>query len=433
VQPLTGMEFAREESASEHRGPRADLRGSELYAYVQDLSNRPDWAAILDLEPQLRADADHWRDLWAPLLAVAARHEGRPHARRYLDEAIAAGFAQPEILEGEIEKAFGTDADWPALQSRMLANLPAPTLELTGWPQLSSALPLSLRTIAPDRLDVLLQRLPEPSASAFQTATALLHWVGTRWDHAGSAHVDWYDAVHVLDRVEAGERFACREYMIVLSQALNALGIPARSVGLLRERHDVGMGRAHSVCEAWIDDLGRWIVLDGQNAMYWVDDDGHPLGVTELVALQQAGAPAPAVVSVAGKASARAEVWWPYFCRVQPTGFMLSTQPYEIYFEGHHLNRFDELRHDPAGSWPDLLEVGLGMSDVDGCPALQPVTRHPYATGFEVRFDAQEWHLARDGQPWPLPRDNVGEHTATIATVTPYGVHRPHPVGFVVR
>jgi hypothetical protein len=32
--------------------------------------------------------------------------------------------------------------------------------------------------------------------------------------------VDGGDAIQVLDRVAAGERFACREYTIVLSQAL---------------------------------------------------------------------------------------------------------------------------------------------------------------------------------------------------------------------
>jgi len=100
---------------------------------------------------------------------------------------------------------------------------------------------------------------------------------------------------------------------------------------------------------------------------------------------------------------------------------------------GHRGGRRSAFDRRTASSWPDLLELSLGLSDVDGCPGRQPVTRHPYATGFEVRFGAQEWQLARDGQPRPLPRDNVGEHSATIATVTPYGVRRPHPVDFVVR
>ena len=42
---------------------------------------------------------------------------------------------------------------------------------------------------------------------------------------------------------------------------------PARNLGLFQDNYHVGFGRAHRVSEAWIDDLCRWVVLDGQNGL----------------------------------------------------------------------------------------------------------------------------------------------------------------------
>lgn len=86
----------------------------------------------------------------------------------------------------------------------------------------------------------------------------------------------------VLERVAAGERFACVENSIVLSQALNAVRIPARRVQLRQANHHIGVGRCHVVSEAWIDELDKWVVLDGQNGAYWADTDGAPMALPDL-------------------------------------------------------------------------------------------------------------------------------------------------------
>jgi transglutaminase-like putative cysteine protease len=122
---------------------------------------------------------------------------------------------------------------------------------------------LDLYTIADDRRSALLDRLPSATDSAWDTATRLLEFVHDRWEHSND-HVENPDALNVLDRVDAGDRFACVEYSIVLSQALNAVGIPARRVELFQANYHVGVGRGHVVSEAWIDDLDRWVLLDGQ-------------------------------------------------------------------------------------------------------------------------------------------------------------------------
>jgi hypothetical protein len=245
--------------------------------------------------------------------------------------------------------------------------------------------------------------------------------------------VEWPDAVHVLDRVAIGERFACKEYAIVLSQALNAHGIPARSVALLRRNHHAGLGRAHVVTEAWIDDLGTWVVLDGQNGMYWVDDAARPLGLPELRRRLHAGQPRPDVVSLADKSSADADTWWPYFHAVNPTGVMISPAPYAPMLEATIVQPFEQLRGDPAGTHPDLLELAIGIADVDGRPAIQPVTRHPHAVGFQLSLGTEQWRLPLTGQPWSILTDTAGEHTVTIATLTGYGPHGLHVLRYASR
>jgi len=104
------------------------------------------------------------------------------------------------------------------------------------------------------------------------------------------------------------------------------------------------MGRAHAVSEAWIDDLGR-VVLDGQNGMYWVDADGRPLGLLELRRLRHAREPGR---QEAGRVPS--DAWWPYVHTVGPTGLMISPPPYAPLLERVHVQSFDQLVRDTAGS-----------------------------------------------------------------------------------
>lgn len=61
----------------------------------------------------------------------------------------------------------------------------------------------------------------------------------------------------------------------MLTQALNALQIPARPLSLFKAGYHAGLGTGHAVTEAWIDDLGKWVLLDGQNGAVWRDEDGR--------------------------------------------------------------------------------------------------------------------------------------------------------------
>jgi len=170
-------------------------------------------------------------------------------------------------------------SDWPALRARIEDNAPLPPVALVRWPCSSPILPLGLSRLDAAGATRLTARLPQPQASALATAEMLLGWVTDRWPHSGSSLEAFNDANVVLDRVEQGERFACGEYTLVLTQALNALQIPARPISLFRLDYYAGLGTGHVVTEAWIDDLGKWVVLDGQNGAVWRDAAGTPLGV----------------------------------------------------------------------------------------------------------------------------------------------------------
>jgi hypothetical protein len=132
--------------------------------------------------------------------------------------------------------------------------------------------------------------------------------------------------------------------------------------------------------------------------------------------------------------------WWPYFHTVGPTGVVLSAPPYAPILESTIVIETEQLRTDPAGTHPDLHEVGIGIANVNGRPAVVPVTRHPYAVGYLVSglpSGATDVSIgsARLGpdEPWPIPDLPPGDHTVVIGTVTPYGTFGAHPLRLRVR
>jgi hypothetical protein len=306
----------------------------------------------------------------------------------------------------------------------MRANVPPPRFQVLQWPQLTPAHSLTLAQIAAERRQALCAQLPAAASTAWQTATDLLVWVSTRWAHAATSHTDG-DALQILEMAAGGARFACREYTTLLSQSLNARGIPARSVVLLTPDHHCGIGRGHAVTEAWIDDLAAWVVLDGQNGMYWADHKGEPLGLVELHRRQRCAAAAPAVISAAGKASADAVgLWWPHFHTVAPTGLAISPAPFAPMVEGNLVLACGMLLDSASATHPDLLELGIGITDLNGVPAIQPVTRHPHARGFQFSVEGRSWRLAIN-QAWPLSEAPQGECVASVATITDYLSSQP--------
>jgi hypothetical protein len=110
---------------------------------------------------------------------------------------------------------------------------------------------------------------------------AMLAWVHGRWRHDGGNASSRGDALTILKEAAGGMSFRCVEYSLTLAQALQALGFPARSIGLRRDGVSYGSGKGHVVTEAWNDELGKWILLDGQNNATW-RDGGEVLNAAEV-------------------------------------------------------------------------------------------------------------------------------------------------------
>ncbi|TWD80528.1 transglutaminase superfamily protein [Kribbella amoyensis] len=399
--------------------PPRDL--AELRLRAEQYVRAEEDQLLLALVGELRGDGQWWTHLWAPSAALAARRIGDARAVALLVEAIDGGFSQPELFDGELEKVFGADAEWPDWQHRMAANIPAPTLELLDWPD-AAPIELTLYAIDPARVDALRNRLPEVvPGSAWQTVVRLLEWVHDRWDHAND-HVEDPDALTVLDRVDAGARFACVEYSIVLSQALNAVGIPARRLDLRQPNHHVGVGRGHVVSEAWIDELDRWVLLDGQNGAYWIDAGGTPLGIRELQALAEPPAFVPAG-SVEPLTDQQAASWFTYFASYSTTGAVPAVPPFAAVFQGMRVIRTPRLTG--ASVHPDLAAISTGLGGTVERPTVRFAHRHPYGTGIRVSGSPYNDEWALDLTP--------GTHELTVAVVTPYGTTAPRRFAYRVR
>ncbi|HKD96916.1 MAG TPA: hypothetical protein VKB69_04865 [Micromonosporaceae bacterium] len=390
---------------------------------------------LLELSSELRADHEYWATWFAPECAVAARATGRSDARAYLDEAILGGFAQYEMFP-QLVMHFSVDDDWSDLAARMDANIPQPPLEILDWPVPTPTLPLDLDALPEDRANELRGQLPPGvEGSAWQTAQGVLGWVTQRWA-PGTGTADSRDAIDVLARVAAGERFTCVEYTIVLSQALNARGIPARSVGLMMANYHAGFGRGHNVTEAWIDDLGKWVLLDGQNGLYWCAEDDTPLGLRELQQRHAEGRRARATTTGRLFAESEQDFWWRLFHTGTVGGRATTTWRSGAYvpaFESQHVATCTYLLRDPDACYPDLADIAVGISAIGGGPHLLMHTAHPYALGFQVMLDGYAPVRVPVDQPRWRFAGGAGENSAVVAVRTPYGTLRGSQVRYLIR
>lgn len=412
-------------------GPRGDTgrvksqeTHNEVLVAADIAAHAEDWQALWELRDRLRA-TDLWVGSYGAACAIAGWHVDREAGRAVLDEVIAAGFHQPEMFSDEFADTFATEDGWAERERQMLAQVPPPRVELLNWPDYAPTIEPVLDRLPAERERLLGEMLPAGTHSAWETARNTLDWVTARWEHA-NGHVDNRDALEVLERVDAGERFACVEYTIVLSQALNALGIPARSLNLLMRDHHTGAGRGHVVSEAWIDDLARWVLLDGQNGAWWGEENA-PLGVLELMARYRDD-DRPAMNSrVRDLSDQEQAVWFWYFANARTTGLGWSDGPFVPTFQNDYTVRTERLVRGSEHVAPDLSRIGTAVVDRGG-PALEFTPVHPFAIGVDVRRlhtddDDDLVHLTPgDALRLDLP---PGLHAFDVATVTGYGTLHP--------
>lgn len=96
-------------------------------------------------------------------------------------------------------------------------------------------------------------------------ARALCQWVHFRLEHDGHKVFKSQDPFAILKAAQAGELVQCVEYGLVLAAAFNAVGIPARPLYLKAENVQTKASAAgHALAEAWLPDLGKWVMVDAQ-------------------------------------------------------------------------------------------------------------------------------------------------------------------------
>jgi hypothetical protein len=401
-----------------------------LLAAAGAAAEESDWPALWELRGQLRA-TQMWTGFFDVVCAIAGWHVDRPAGRSLFEEAIAAGLHQLDIFGDGLLTTFGTEPDWDQLQRRIRANVPLPPVELVTWPDYPPVLTLELERPAPEREALLRERVPPPVESAWLSALQTLDWVTTSWEHL-NIHVDVPDALVVLDRVARGERFACVEYSLVLTQALNALAIPARRVNLRAQDYYTGVGRGHVVSEAWIDDLGRWVVLDGQNGAWW-GHDGQPLGVLDLIDRHDQGDQPPMNSTHRPQDPALQASWFDYFVSASTTGLTWAKENFVPILQTDSTISSARLVRGSQHVAPNLAGVATGLVDDEG-PALTFTPLHPYATGVALRSPADPEHpvLLAHGDTFRLAAE-PGTHTYEVAAVTPYGTLLSTPLQFLTR
>lgn len=127
-----------------------------------------------------------------------------------------------------------------------------------------------------------LDEVVKDAKTEFEKMLKLKTWVASQWNwhllKPDKDLMDW-NADKILTPDASGEKGGfCANYAIVLMQALQSFGFPARFVIM-----NYSVWGGHEVVEAWSNDFGKWIMLDANYDTYFADPKTKiPYNVLEL-------------------------------------------------------------------------------------------------------------------------------------------------------
>jgi hypothetical protein len=131
------------------------------------------------------------------------------------------------------------------------------------------------------------------STLEFEFALNALSWVTAQWDHNGMNEPPKNArAMEILTAVyDEKKQFRCVEYGIVLSEVLESFGFVTRKLALRsKESAYGGFGQGHVAIEVWLNDLNKWVFLDGQFGAYLTrPEKTEPLNYFEIFSEKAAG------------------------------------------------------------------------------------------------------------------------------------------------
>ncbi len=132
------------------------------------------------------------------------------------------------------------------------------------------------------KTDYKIDSVAQKGTTELEKQLALLAWTNSRWQHNGSNEPSKSDALTILKEAEAGNKFRCVEYGIVLRSMLAAAGFNARTLALKTKDVEITeSGAGHVLTEAWSNTYQKWFLLDGQfNAVPTLH--GIPLNAVEF-------------------------------------------------------------------------------------------------------------------------------------------------------
>jgi hypothetical protein len=110
----------------------------------------------------------------------------------------------------------------------------------------------------------------------------ILNWTRSQWEHNGNVSPKKSDAISILDEVKEGGRFPCFAYAYVMASQLKVEGFKSRVIYLKTKDIATSMrGGGHVASEVYIDDLQKWVFVDGQfNAIPFLNN--IPLNAVEF-------------------------------------------------------------------------------------------------------------------------------------------------------
>lgn len=172
-----------------------------------------------------------------------------------------------------------------------------------------------------------LDKVAAGERSDYARLRAVSRWARSRWEHNGQNEPTKPDPISILREAAEGKRFRCVEYAVVLSAALNSIGIPARVLALKTEDAETReSGAGHVVAEAYLSDRGKWVMVDGQWDVI-PTLKGKPLNAVELQRALARRDKGLGVDSLSGADAAK------YFAWVSPYLFYFDTR-FDTRFEG---------------------------------------------------------------------------------------------------
>lgn len=137
------------------------------------------------------------------------------------------------------------------------------------------------------RVDYDLDSIVKEARTEFEKVLKLRNWVAGKWEwflpDADTRPQTYWNAMEILkDRDENGTYKQpggyCLYYSIVMAQACQSFGIPARIVNL-----NYGVMGGHEVVEIWSRDYGKWIMMDPNfDSMFVCRETATPLNALEL-------------------------------------------------------------------------------------------------------------------------------------------------------